>query len=301
MNFTKTSRLLSLLIVGVGLAVNGFAQSFLTNGLMAYYPFSGNANDESGNGNDGVLHGTSISSTTNQSATPNSALHFGGGSYISVTPTPFNVNSNWTISLWCIIDGTNNGPHYFLSTGEDNQVGINLSYVAYLTGGWGFSSGASGPALLCYATNTATVWTMFTCVRNGDVFKMFLNNVLVNSVHWTGTMLDTGTLWFGRHQTPCCPYDLIGSLSDVRIYNRALSSNEVAQLYSLESTGPASLWKAESNANDSVDGNNGTLINGAGFSSGIVGQAFNFNGVDQYVEVANSSNLNPSASFSIEG
>ena len=32
-----------------GLAVCGYSQTFLTNGLVTYYPFSGNANDASGN------------------------------------------------------------------------------------------------------------------------------------------------------------------------------------------------------------------------------------------------------------
>ena len=64
---------------------------------------------------------------------------------------------------------------------------------------------------------------------------MLLNNVRVNSTNWFGTMLDTGALWFGRHQHPSFPYDLVGSLSEMRIYNRALSDSEVQQLYTYES------------------------------------------------------------------
>src|ERR1039457_6976406 len=128
MNFTKLTYTVSLLIVGLGLTVNGYSQSFLTNGLVAYYPFSGNANDASGNGHNGVVIGTSISPTTNQLGVLNRALHFGGGSYISVTPTPFNVNSNWTISLWCILDA-NDEIANFVSTGNDNQGGLNMRYV----------------------------------------------------------------------------------------------------------------------------------------------------------------------------
>src|SRR5438309_12124842 len=39
------------------LAANLHAQSWLTNGLVAYYPFNGNANDASGNGRHGGIHG----------------------------------------------------------------------------------------------------------------------------------------------------------------------------------------------------------------------------------------------------
>ena len=56
-------------------------------------------------------------------------------------------------------------------------------------------------------------------------------------------------------------------------------------------SGLVSWWPAEGNGNDIVSGNDGILENGAGFTNGEVGMAFNLNGVSQYVLV-NSSNLN---------
>lgn len=55
--------------------------------------------------------------------------------------------------------------------------------------------------------------------------------------------------------------------------------------------GEESTWSAEDNASDSVDGNNGTLQNGATFATGRVGQAFSFDGVDDYVNVPDSNSL----------
>lgn len=55
----KTKALLEIFTITLGLAVQVQAQSFLTNGLVAYYPFNGNANDATGNGNNGVMHGMS--------------------------------------------------------------------------------------------------------------------------------------------------------------------------------------------------------------------------------------------------
>ena len=64
---------------------------------------------------------------------------------------------------------------------------------------------------------------------------------------------------------------------------------------------PVSLWSAEGNANDVVDGNNGILKNGASFAPGKVGQAFSLDGVNDYVLVPNSANLNfGTGDFSIE-
>src|SRR6267378_1286830 len=55
--------------------------------------------------------------------------------------------------------------------------------------------------------------------------------------------------------------------------------------------GMVSWWKAEGNANDSQGGNNG-MIGGATFVSGEVGQAFSFDGVDDYVDAGNSASIN---------
>jgi hypothetical protein len=47
-------------------------------------------------------------------------------------------------------------------------------------------------------------------------------------------------------------------------------------------------YAADGNANDSVGGHDGTMVNGAGFAAGKFGQAFALNGVDQYVSVPDS-------------
>jgi hypothetical protein len=65
-------------------------------------------------------------------------------------------------------------------------------------------------------------------------------------------------------------------------------------------SGLVSWWPAEGNAIDIVGGNNGTLINGAGFAPGEVGQAFAFNGVNQFVQVSNAPSLNPTNELTLE-
>jgi hypothetical protein len=47
-------------------------------------------------------------------------------------------------------------------------------------------------------------------------------------------------------------------------------------------------WPGASNANDIIGNNNGTLVNGATFAAGKVGQAFNFDGIDDYVAIGGS-------------
>jgi len=52
-----------------------------------------------------------------------------------------------------------------------------------------------------------------------------------------------------------------------------------------------SRWAADGNALDSVDSNNGTLINGVTFGTGQFGQAFSLNGTNQYVNIPDSNSL----------
>jgi hypothetical protein len=81
----------------------------LNKGLVAYYPFNGNANDESGNGNHATVVGASLS--TDRKGTSNSAYSFNGsGNYIQVPGNRFmDNNSKITISAWYKFEGNRSG------------------------------------------------------------------------------------------------------------------------------------------------------------------------------------------------
>ena len=82
-----------------------------TNGLVAYYPFNGNANDVSGNGNNGTVNGATL--TTDRFGNANSAFSFNNNN-ISV---PHNSNfgiiqtGQETISLWAFLEGAQTTQH----------------------------------------------------------------------------------------------------------------------------------------------------------------------------------------------
>ena len=90
-------------MVIAGYSQVGFSQN-LSEGLVAYYPFNGNANDESGNGNDGELKGDILS--VDRFGKSNSAVQFKGkGDYVAVKrDSSIITNSGFSISFWVIGD-----------------------------------------------------------------------------------------------------------------------------------------------------------------------------------------------------
>ena len=63
---------------------------------------------------------------------------------------------------------------------------------------------------------------------------------------------------------------------------------------------PVAWWRAEGNGVDSAGGHNGALVGGGSYASGMVGQAFKFNGTDSYVEVPDAPALRLTNTLTIE-
>src|SRR5438105_2717537 len=91
-------------IIAFTLVARAYAQDPFTNGLVAYYPFNGNASDASGNGNDGTVSGASLAS--DRFGNPNAAYHFAGdGGHISLASSAsLNITSSLTLTLWINIE-----------------------------------------------------------------------------------------------------------------------------------------------------------------------------------------------------
>lgn len=69
--------------------------------------------------------------------------------------------------------------------------------------------------------------------------------------------------------------------------------------YSPPTSGLVSWWRGDGNASDSADGNNGTALNGAGYTAGVLGSAFSFDGIDDHVRVANNANLQITSAITV--
>src|SRR5258705_4476505 len=99
-----------LFFVSLFLSTIIFCQVNLGVGLMAYYPFSGNANDVSGNNNNPVFNNATL--TADRFGNPNSAYSFNGtSSYTRIlNSATLNFNTQMSITAWVKVAGFYQGP-----------------------------------------------------------------------------------------------------------------------------------------------------------------------------------------------
>lgn len=206
-----------------------------TNGLVGWWPFSGNADDLSGNGNNGTVYGASL--TTDRFGNPNSAYNFNGSSNYIDIPNSTSLNSstanNTTISAW-VNNSSVGGEYFYLGVNyatsayelyvEDSTIMSRNYNWQYLGGIWYQVRTTSS-----LADNT---WYMATTVFDYSnlVIKLYINGVFNNQVSCPAMgKPPTPHVEIGRNPWP--ESYMHGKIDDVRLYNRALSDCEISALY----------------------------------------------------------------------
>jgi hypothetical protein len=223
--------LFGTLIITCGLAACGYSQSFLTNGLVAYYPFNGNANDASGNGNNGQL--TAGTFVSDRFGNPQGALEITNvptsGSVAGVLTTNLQTPGNvFSLSVW--FRATSQSVGQLISFG-DSQSGHNGQSDRNIDIGGGNLTFYVFPGhqVLLTATNFVAddLWHSAVVTLSGAGMRLYLDGVMVtNNASVTTAQAYSGYWQMAR---------TYGDIDDVRIYNRALSDSEVQQLYVYES------------------------------------------------------------------
>lgn len=296
----------------------------LEKGLVGYWKLddaSGtSAADASGNGNTGTL----TNGPTWTTGRIGGATDFDGtNDYIEVPSNTRYDSSVGTWSFWARTDTsgvTTADSILFRASSGGSYNGVNINVNPSSRFGFQIKNGgaiaAQGNDSSVVANDgswhhVALVWTQ----ANGGTNQLFVDGRLSvsisNSVAWnfSGQPL--------RFADASDAYWEIfdGSLDEVRIYNRALSADEVAKLYKTTApdnpdTGLVGYWSfngtdiSGTTAYDrSGSGNNGTLTNGPTKAIGRVGQGMNFDGVDDYITApdANSLDIVDAQNFTISG
>ena len=140
-----------------------------TDGLVAWYPFNGNANDESGNGNSGTVNGATL--TTDKDGNENSAYIFDGvDDYIDLGDYIFNSPSQFSISLWVKLNELQKFSYIFSqATNGEIQVSTNDGTV----GSWNKLTNGGSVSIFSSVTDTET-WHHLAVVFDEDQNKLKL-------------------------------------------------------------------------------------------------------------------------------
>jgi hypothetical protein len=236
---------ITLMAVMLLFSALSFAQVNLANGLIAYYPYNGNADDASGNGFNGTV-GSGVSLTADRFGNANKAYNFpNNGSIASIIQC--DSDSSFSIVLWFRADqitvnttrlllwrGDLGGP---TPTGEQTSFGIsNAGSACYanlekFNGQQGCSllnSSESNPAPFDDAN-----WYMATISKNGNQVIFYINDVPQDTitVAWSTAPCNSVNIDYISFTMGSDVFN--GAIDDVMVYNRALNTAEVDSIHAL--------------------------------------------------------------------
>jgi hypothetical protein len=249
----KKKSLLLTAVATLGLTAATMAQnvpSYVpTNGLVGWWPFNGNANDESGNGNNGAVNGSSL--TIDRFGNQNKAYNFNGSSnYIDVgtLPTLGNNPSALTQNAWVLAatDQSNyckmpliskrhsgNNSWATLGAGGNGTIGVPWNNQAYFfVNGPNYSAGITNALYSNNVTNDGQ-WHMLTGTKNGSTYKLYFDGILQDSIIDNYSVGSNDNMIFGHESIWgfSCEQWYAGKLDDIGIWSRALTQQEVTTLY----------------------------------------------------------------------
>lgn len=222
--------------------------SWLTNGLVAFYPFNGNANDESGNGNNGTVNGATL--TSDRFGNTGKAYSFNGiDQYITTNSSFLSVNLSHSISIWWnTLDSNklnqtlfNTSPHTlenlaFHYSSSSNNPPFNLMFGLGngLTGSSSWNVMHPDDGLITLTPPTLASWQHFVWVKESNtIWKFYCDGNIVHTINTNSNIgSQLANIRFGAENNnfPGGGANFYGTLDDIRIYNRALSASEVAYL-----------------------------------------------------------------------
>lgn len=227
-----TKQLFGIVILTVGVLFQIQAQDPFTNGLVAYYPFNGNANDASGNGNHGQLTaGTSFVSDkfgNVQGALENTNVITPGTVAGVLTPNVQNPGNFFSLFAWFKATPQMDGQLISFGDGQ-NGHDFNADRNLIFSGGKISFYVYPGYQAVLTATNIVTYdrWHSAVATLSGAGMRLYLDGVMVTNNPSVTTAQSYNGYWHMART--------LGDIDDARIYNRALSDSEIQQLYIYES------------------------------------------------------------------
>jgi hypothetical protein len=204
-----------------------------TGSLVAFYPMSGNAGDASGHGHDGAVNNAVL--TVDRFGHANSAYAFNGTNSAIVVPndTGLNFQKALSVNLWLTMRGAYaNREQYPLSHGNwQDRWKLSISPVTNklrftVKNSLGQVTDLDGETGLI-PDSTYNV----TGVYSGSELELYLNGQLDAFTPFSGSInRTTVALTFGQDLPGDNNYSFDGTLDDIRIFDYALSLQEIGTL-----------------------------------------------------------------------
>ncbi len=300
-----------------------YSQVDLQNGLMVYFPFSGNASDVSGNGKHGTVNNAIL--TKDRCGKPNSAYSFNGtNAYIEI-PASTLQTQYYSYSIWVNaseIPGTGKYTYPFAigSTGGGQNIALTNNSMNGWAGG-GYNSGTPSLSLVAKGSQpSVNVWYHIVFIRDTSKIKLYINGVLnTYEVNYSGATPSTGGNMPNYGSSPkalignrdlSSAFYFKGLIDDLRVYNRVLNQAEIDSLYNEKCDTPKinlpigllAHYPFTGNAGDSSgNGKHGTVTNAtlAKDRCGNANSAYYFNGTDAHIEIPSATFLTQFCSYSL--
>jgi hypothetical protein len=216
--------LLIIAVFGGVFVLLGICSASVRDGLIGYWPYDGDTLDYSGLGN----HGTAFGNPTFVGGKVGSgALDFDGNDYVTMDGVADDfTGDDVTMAAWIRTTTSSEGDWYSLN-GTDGQdlVCILGGDIRFYEGGWKPAAGV---------TVNDGAWHHIVATRENMYVNIYVDGVHRSSASYTSTIrLDTGDRWsIAQEWDGGNPSDfLTGTVDEVAMWNRALTSEEIAHLY----------------------------------------------------------------------
>ena len=218
-----------------------------TEGLVAWYPFNGNANDESGYANNGVVFGASL--TFDRFGIASSAYNFDGNDHIEAQHQDWlnmgTGSTTWT--GWGKKTSGNDHAHFltkieatsspYSATGKYLRYGPNEN-IEFAEG----QSGNGGNSVNVHTSELLNEWVHLVGVKDSisGTMRIYQNGILMgeSAIQNEQSFDQSGSLFIGCEHPyislPSGPQYFFGDLDDLGIWNRALTEEEILALYNAE-------------------------------------------------------------------
>jgi hypothetical protein len=212
------------------------ANAALTDNLQLYAPFDGNADDMSGNGNNGIVYGAVL--TADRDGNPNSASQFNGvDSYIDFGTSDLGLTggSEITFCAWVKPDQP--------TTYHSHVLSSNPIYSPYTMKTRGLGSAVTAQCMIRTVGGGSYIeadtggiivgnWYHILCKYDGTTVSIYVDGELQNSVSLSGLLRESSQQILAGAQPTSPPKGFFnGTIDDIRIWNRALSEDEIIEVY----------------------------------------------------------------------